>query len=252
MVSLFALTTLVAPTISVANLFAGILLLAIAMYASYVIYLKNMHPWFVWIAYLNPAMYAMEAILSNELYNLKLDCSETIVPRGPTYDDVPFSHKACAWQGATLGNDYVRGRDYLKQGLSYTYHHVWRNFGIIIGFLVFFIACTLFASQYIKPYFNKDEIERNNSRLTRWLPFLNKKRGTRSSARNDSKYAGIPKSHSVSSSSSSLSAVPYQVSPSNKEMALNDYNEQPITETVETQKHIISWKISTTQLVQRN
>lgn len=242
MVSLFALTTLVAPTISVANLFAGILLLAIAMYASYVIYLKNMHPWFVWIAYLNPAMYAMEAILSNELYNLKLDCSETIVPRGPTYNDVPFSHKACAWQGATLGNDYVRGRDYLKQGLSYTYHHVWRNFGIIIGFLVFFIACTLFASQYIKPYFNKDEIERNNSRLTRWLPFLNKKRGTRSSARNDSKYAGIPKSHSVSSSSSSLSAVPYQVSPSNKEMALNDYNEQPITETVETQKHIISWK----------
>lgn len=67
MVSLFALTALIAPTLSMANLLAGILLLAIAMYASYVIYMKDMHPWFIWIAYLNPAMFAMEAILSNEL-----------------------------------------------------------------------------------------------------------------------------------------------------------------------------------------
>ncbi|CAI5168937.1 AVN_HP_G0119620.mRNA.1.CDS.1 [Saccharomyces cerevisiae] len=66
MVSLFALTALIAPTLSMANLLAGILLLAIAMYASYVIYMKDMHPWFIWITYLNPTMFAMEAILSNK------------------------------------------------------------------------------------------------------------------------------------------------------------------------------------------
>lgn len=155
MVTLFAFISYIAPTVSIANLIAGILLLAIAMYASYVIYLKAMHPWFVWIAYLNPAMYAMEAILSNELFNLKLNCSESIVPRGPTYDDVSFKHKACAWQGATLGNDFVRGRDYLHSGLRYTYNHVWRNFGIIIGFLVFYLVISLLAAEYVKPLFTK-------------------------------------------------------------------------------------------------
>lgn len=156
MVSLFQTISLLSPTLAVANLFAGILLLAIALYASYVIYLSDMHPWFVWIAYINPAMYAMESILSNELFDLKLDCSESIIPRGATYSDVDFTHKACAWRGATLGNDYVRGQDYLNQGLSYSYSHTWRNFGILVAFVVFFVSCSLLASQYIKPLYDDE------------------------------------------------------------------------------------------------
>ncbi|CAI4928269.1 CGH_3_HP_G0030940.mRNA.1.CDS.1 [Saccharomyces cerevisiae] len=54
MVSLFALTA--DQTLSMANLLAGILLLAIAMYASLCYLYEDMHPWFIWIAYLNPAM----------------------------------------------------------------------------------------------------------------------------------------------------------------------------------------------------
>ncbi|CAI6450998.1 ADM_HP2_G0024870.mRNA.1.CDS.1 [Saccharomyces cerevisiae] len=125
MVSLFALTALIAPTLSMANLLAGILLLAIAMYASYVIYLKDM------LMDGSYGLHIWQSCLTNCLHEAKLDCHESIIPRGEYYDNISFSHKACAWQGATLGNDYVRGRDYLKSGLKYTYHHVWRNFGII-------------------------------------------------------------------------------------------------------------------------
>ena len=114
---------------------------------------------------------AMEAILSNELFNLKLDCHESIIPRGEYYDNISFSHKACAWQGATLGNDYVRGRDYLKSGLKYTYHHVWRNFGIIIGFLCFFLFCSLLAAEYITPLFTRENLLRWNNYLKRYCPF---------------------------------------------------------------------------------
>ncbi|QLL34017.1 hypothetical protein HG536_0F03420 [Torulaspora globosa] len=172
MVSLFSFIAYIAPTVAIANTIAGILLLAIAMYASYVIYLSAMHPWFVWIAYLNPAMYAMEAILSNELFNLKLDCSESIVPRGSTYNNVSFKHKACAWQGATLGNDFVRGRDYLNSGLHYSYDHVWRNFGIILGFLFFYLVISLVAAEYIKPLFTR----RHAGVLRRLLNFRNIKK----------------------------------------------------------------------------
>lgn len=171
MVSLFSFIAYIAPTVAIANVIAGILLLAIAMYASYVIYLNAMHPWFVWIAYLNPAMYAMEAILSNELFNLKLDCSESIVPRGPTYNNVSFKHKACAWQGATLGNDFIRGRDYLSSALHYGYDHVWRNFGILLGFLCFYLVISLLAAEHIKPLLTG----RHARAFRRLLPFKNLK-----------------------------------------------------------------------------
>lgn len=228
MVSLFSLTTMFTPTISLANLLAGILLLAIAMYASYVIYMKDMHPWFVWIAYLNPAMYAMESILANEMFDLKLDCTESVVPRGPTYNNVPVTNKACAWQGATLGNDYVRGKDYLKNGLSYTYHHVWRNFGILIGFLCFFIAMNLFASEYIKPIFYNDGPEFLQNFVNRWFSRTSTK-STSVVERVNIKDEVVVKSASLSSSSSLSSSETAKSNPF-------------ADKTVQAQKHVISWK----------
>ncbi|CCK72691.1 ATP-binding cassette sterol transporter AUS1 KNAG_0L00680 [Huiozyma naganishii CBS 8797] len=231
MVSLFSLTALVSPTLSIANLLAGILLLAIAMYASYVIYLKDMHPWFVWIAYLNPAMYAMEAVLTNELFDLKLDCTESVVPRGVTYENVSFANRACAWQGATLGNNYVRGRDYLHDGLSYTYKHVWRNFGILIGFICFFIACCLLAAQYIKPIYNDPAAKR--AFMERFLPFLPQRCSK-------SQKSNVQRIRSSSSVDSSISE--YNVFDNGKLSAMGEINESGRLEHVDGQKHVISWK----------
>ncbi|CAB4254073.1 similar to Saccharomyces cerevisiae YOR011W (ohnolog of YIL013C PDR11) AUS1 Plasma membrane sterol transporter of the ATP-binding cassette family [Maudiozyma barnettii] len=237
MVSLFSLTALMTPTLSIANLFAGILLLAIAMYASYVIYLANMHPWFVWIAYINPARYAMETILSNELFNLKLDCRDTIIPRGDTYNNVSFSNKACAWRGATLGNDYVRGRDYLDQGLEYAYNHTWRNFGILIAFLVFFVGCTLFAAQYIKPLYQDGHWKKV---LTRYFPFI-------------ARHANVLIDETDPDKEIIAARDLYYDNPSDFSTGLgketNSFDiksasasESGISERVETQSHIISWK----------
>ncbi|CCD22990.1 ATP-binding cassette sterol transporter AUS1 NDAI_0A08370 [Naumovozyma dairenensis CBS 421] len=236
MVSLFSLTTMLAPTLSIANLFAGILLLAIAMYASYVIYLHDMHPWFVWIAYLNPARYAMESILANELYNLKLDCADSIVPRGPAYSSIDVSKRACAWRGATLGNDYVRGRDYLAQGLDYSYSHVWRNFGIIIAFLVFFLFCSLVASQYIKPKFNKENTEVWSNIIYRYLPFSRvSKTNARSPTSNHGSSIEMKKVVSLATSIDSSTDTIVQNSESNE-------NGEVVMEAVQSQKHIISWR----------
>lgn len=237
MVSLFSLTALIAPTLSIANLLAGILLLAIAMYASYVIYLADMHPWFVWIAYLNPAMFAMEAILSNELYDLKLDCTQTIVPRGPTYEDISFQHKACAWQGATLGNSFVRGRDYLKNGLRYTYHHVWRNFGILLGFLFFFLFCSLVAAEYVKPLFTRENMEMLQRKYRRWMPSRTYNKETNDKiGLNDDVYVPNGQTTPTSSSVSSIAYMPSEIKPKLTKGGMNAET------SVQSQNHIISWK----------
>lgn len=155
MASLFQWVANASPTISMANAVSGVLLLAIAMYASYVIYLKSMHPWFKWIAYINPVMYAMESILSNEMLHMQLDCTESIIPRGPTYNNVSFDHKVCGWQGAKLGHASVQGKEYLSDALAYSYKHTWRNFGILIGFSVFFCFCSVVTFHYITPLYDE-------------------------------------------------------------------------------------------------
>ncbi|KAG0658386.1 ATP-binding cassette multidrug transporter pdr11 [Maudiozyma exigua] len=235
MVSLFTLTSLMSPTLSVANLIAGILLLAIAMYASYVIHLEDMHPWFIWIAYLNPAMFTMEAILSNELFTLKLDCSESIIPRGPAYVNVTFANKACAWQGATLGNNYVRGQDYLKSGLKYKYHHVWRNFGILIGFLCFYLFLSLFVAEYITPLYTRQNMLKVQAYL--------RAHGIISGS--DIKFEEELYNEPIVTSSSSSSSLD-SFHKENPEGSKDEDDKAPSSDsnnnTVQSQKHVISWK----------
>ncbi|CCE65438.1 hypothetical protein TPHA_0L00810 [Tetrapisispora phaffii CBS 4417] len=234
-VTLFTLIALFSPTLAISNLVAGILLLAIAVYASYVIYIRDMHPWFVWIAYLNPARYAMEAILTNELFNVRLDCTETIVPRGKTYDDLDFTHRACAWQGATLGNTYVRGQDYLLSALSYKYSHVWRNFGIIIGFLVFYICCSLFISQYITPLYTAENLDRWMFYAKKYIPFISQN-STKSHPIDD-----IDDSDSINTISSFDTPVLMDEDKEGKDHNIKHYQVER-DEEIASQKHVISWK----------
>ena len=243
MISLFSLTALVSPTLGIANMLAGILLLGIAMYASYVIYLEDMHPWFVWIAYVNPAMFSMEAILSNELFNLKLNCNESIVPRGPYYDNVSFTHKACAWPGATLGNNYVRGQDYLASGLKYTYHHVWRNFGILIGFLCFYLFSSLFVSEFITPLYTRENLQKWGDYIHRHNPFGSKRSEVSSIVNETNPFSDElqPSTSSSVSTSVELTSAKFG-SIQDKDSDSTGHEKTNSHNIVETQKHVISWR----------
>lgn len=160
--SLFQAIAQITPTLSIANAVGGILLLAIAMYATYVIQLRTMHPWFKWIAYINPVFYAFEAMLSTELNLMLLDCSSTLIPSGPGYEHLTREFQICGWYGATLGNNFVRGELFLDSQYGYSYSHVWRNLGILIGFWVFFIAVTVVGSEVF--HFNGKAIHKTYSK----------------------------------------------------------------------------------------
>ena len=108
-----------------------------------------MHPWLKWLIWINPVQYAFEALMANEFYNLDIRCEPPyIVPAGP--NALP-SHQSCALQGSTPDQTTVRGADYIKAAYTYSRSHLWRNFGIIVAWFIFFVALTMLGMELQKP-----------------------------------------------------------------------------------------------------
>lgn len=71
-----------------------------------------------------------------------------IVPDGP---DAQPGHQACAVQGSEPDQLVVQGSNYVSAAFTYSRSHLWRNFGIIIGFFVFFVATAMIGMELQKP-----------------------------------------------------------------------------------------------------
>ncbi|KAJ4194416.1 hypothetical protein NW755_003170 [Fusarium falciforme] len=124
---------------------SGFLISATIIYSGYMIQKPHMHPWFVWIFWINPMAYGFDALLSNEFHNKIIPCvGPNLVPSGPSFNNA--DHQACAGVGgARPGQNFVTGDDYLAS-LSYGHSHLWRNFGIIWAWWALFVALTVIAT----------------------------------------------------------------------------------------------------------
>jgi ATP-binding cassette subfamily G (WHITE) protein 2 (SNQ2) len=99
-----------------------------------------MHPWFRWIFYLNPAAYTYESIMVNEFGGLNIICEQPQrVPYGATYSDTRY--QACTLAGASNAT-HVDGLAYLHEQYDYSGGHLWRGFGVVVGFWLFFVFLT--------------------------------------------------------------------------------------------------------------
>ena len=116
------------------------LLLMFSPSAGYLIPFEKMHPWFRWIFYLNPASYAFESLMGAEFGGLELECqAPEYVPYGPGYTNPAY--RGCS----VLGSDStgtIDGEAYIVQQYGYSLGHIWRGFGVLIGFWIFFTAMT--------------------------------------------------------------------------------------------------------------
>lgn len=117
---------------------AGITLLVLVLYTGYQIPVPQMIGALRWLIYINPIRYAYEAILANEFHTLDGTCS-TLIPSGAGYQGISIQNQACPVVGAVPGQSYVNGNRYINLSYEYSYSHVWRNFGILVGFGVFFL-----------------------------------------------------------------------------------------------------------------
>lgn len=85
-----------------------------------------------------PVRYAYESILTNEFRTLQGTCS-TLIPSGAGYESASIQNQACPVVGAIPGQSHVDGNRYVSLSYEYSFSHTWRNFGIIIGFCIFFL-----------------------------------------------------------------------------------------------------------------
>lgn len=132
------------PTFDAATKVSGLTFVSLFIYMGYMIAKPSMHPWFVWIFWINPMAYTFEALAANEFHGTTISCvGPNLVPNGPVYDGVQGGQSCVGVIGAAPGDTSFSGDSYLS-GLSYSHGHLWRNFGILCAWWVFFIAVTVF------------------------------------------------------------------------------------------------------------
>ncbi|KAF4998964.1 hypothetical protein FGRMN_2763 [Fusarium graminum] len=143
MTSFFRVVGAAFPTFDAATKVSGLSTVALFVYMGYMIVKPEMHPWFSWIFWINPMAYAFDALLSNEFKGQTIPCvGPYLIPNGPGYTDGQGGQACAGVGGAPPGATSVTGEQYLEY-MSFSQSHIWRNFGIIVAFWIFFVGLTI-------------------------------------------------------------------------------------------------------------
>ncbi|XMA19034.1 hypothetical protein WAI453_011825 [Rhynchosporium graminicola] len=138
-----------APSLDAATRLTGLGMQALVVYTDYIIPPKKMKPSLAWLRWVNPIQYCFESLMVNEFDGLTIACvGPNLVPQGPLAR-APF--QSCTVQGSRPGEAFVRGSDYLDVSFGFRRSHLWRNFGILIAFLIFFVGVTALGMEMQGP-----------------------------------------------------------------------------------------------------
>lgn len=132
------------PNFDAASKVSGFAINALITFIGYQQPKPDMHPWFVWIYWINPLAYGFEALMGNEFHNQVIPCvNNNLIPNFlPQYADT--THQACSGvRGAAPYATSVSGDDYLAS-LSYSASHIWRNVGILFAWWALFVIVTIY------------------------------------------------------------------------------------------------------------
>jgi hypothetical protein len=80
------------------------------------------------------------------------------IPSGPSYENITPEQRACAVQGSVPGLDFVSGTDYVLSAFEYNYANRWRNFGVIVAFVIFLLGCHLVTAELVASERSKGEV----------------------------------------------------------------------------------------------
>ncbi|PCD33608.1 hypothetical protein AU210_009828 [Fusarium oxysporum f. sp. radicis-cucumerinum] len=136
-------------TLDVATRFTGVAIQILVVYTGYLIPPDSMHPWFGWLRWINWIQYGFECLMANEFAYLTLQCEPPyLVPQGP---NARPQNQGCTLAGASLGSTSVSGAAYIQESFTYTRSHLWRNFGFLWAFFIFFVFLTALGMELMKP-----------------------------------------------------------------------------------------------------
>ncbi|KFH67291.1 hypothetical protein MVEG_06026 [Podila verticillata NRRL 6337] len=130
---------------------SGLILLALVLYSGYLIPYQAMHPWFIWIFWINPLAYAFKALISNEMSGLRFDCEPPyLVPNGEGYGNIAIANQVCTLAGSKPGVSYVDGSDYLYAAFRYKTSELWYDILAVLLFWLLFAFLTGLAMEKLE------------------------------------------------------------------------------------------------------
>ncbi|KAG2223863.1 hypothetical protein INT45_012736 [Circinella minor] len=139
----------VSPNFFVASQLSSCGMIAYLIYSGYLIGYNHMHPWLMWIYWINPLAYSYKAIISNEVHGNYFTCEgpANSIPVGPSYTDQAY--KACSVVGAGPGATAVYGDEYLKAKFGYNTWERWIDFVAVVLFFFLFTITTALSMEYL-------------------------------------------------------------------------------------------------------
>ncbi|KAL7764826.1 hypothetical protein ACKLNR_005971 [Fusarium oxysporum f. sp. zingiberi] len=146
-------------TLSQAMVPASLLILALVIFAGFVIPTDYMLGWCRWINYLDPVAYAFESLMVNEFSGRNFTCTAFIPSNSVSgYEDVGGLNRACSTVGSIPGESFINGDRYLNTQYKYYHAHKWRNVGILIAMTIFNHIVYIVATEYISAKKSKGEV----------------------------------------------------------------------------------------------
>lgn len=138
---------------------AALIILDLVLFTGFVVPKDYMLGWCKWLSYLDPLGYAFESLMVNEFNGRRFTCkADVYIPIGPGYMELGNDNHVCSSVGAVPGQGYVDGSVYAASQYDYHYGNRWRNLGIMIGFIVFFLGAHMIGTELISEKKSKGEV----------------------------------------------------------------------------------------------
>lgn len=145
----FRIIGCVSPDFDYAIKFAILLITFFITTTGYLIQYDAQQVWLRWIYWVNVLGLAFAALMANEFGRADMTCTaDSLIPSGEGYDDI--NHQVCTLGGSRSGTLTVKGSDYIEAAYSYSVGDTWRNWGIIMALIVFFLALNVILGEVLK------------------------------------------------------------------------------------------------------
>lgn len=145
----FRIIGCLSPDFDYAIKFAVVIITCLILTSGYMIQYQSQYVWIRWIFWINALGLAFSAMMANEFKSNELTCtSDSLIPSGPGYGDI--NHQVCTLAGSVAGTDQVSGAAYITKGFSYKPEDLWRNFGIIMALIIFFLVMNVVLGEFVK------------------------------------------------------------------------------------------------------
>ncbi|KAK9419698.1 putative ABC transporter domain-containing protein [Seiridium unicorne] len=146
-------------TLSQAMVPAAILILALVIFTGFVIPISYMLDWCRWINYIDPLAYAFESLMANEFHGRQFLCTDYVPSASVAgYDNVGSLNHVCSAVASVAGSAYVDGDAYINSAFQYYNQNRWRNWGITIAFVLFFLFTYMVSAELVSEKKSKGEV----------------------------------------------------------------------------------------------